>query len=131
MAEVQIRRQTACGHDCSDCAGCTQVITGDNIVTARNELNAKAGDVVLLESATSKILAAASMVYILPFVLFFVGYFLAGALMVTPQGALPVACGLVGFFLGILCAIGWDRLEKRNRSLQFEIVEIKKRCLDT
>lgn len=130
LALVQIRRMTACGHDCADCAGCTQVITGENVVMAQNGLNARAGDLVLLESETSKVLAAASVVYLVPFLLFFVCYFILGALGSNPDGTTPIIGGLAGFALGIAGAVWWDRREKRKRTLQFKIVEIKKRCSD-
>jgi len=131
FAEVQVSRKTACGHDCSECMGCTQVITGETVVQVKNELNAALGDVVLIESQSSKILTAAMIVYILPFLLFFVGYFLFGGSSSQTEGTMPVIGGLLGFLLGILSAVCWDRRERKKRSLQFFMVEIKKRCLDT
>lgn len=130
LAEVQVRRQTACGHDCADCAGCTQVITGETVVLVKNDMDARLGDVVLIESQTSKVLKAAMVVYLLPFLLFFVGYFAIGSIFSQAEGAIPVIGGVFGFLLGILIAIGRDRLEKKKRSLQFKMVEIKQRCLD-
>ena len=127
IAEIQVRRQTACGHDCADCAGCMAVV-GETIVLVRNDLNAAKGDVVSLESASSKILSAAMMVYILPFVLFFTFYLTAGALLQKSEGYLPVF-GLVGFLLGIIAAVWWDRRAKKNRSLQFRMVEIKRESM--
>lgn len=127
IAEIQVRRQTACGHDCADCAGCMAVV-GETIVLVRNDLNAAKGDVVSLESASSKILSAAMMVYILPFVLFFTFYLTAGVLLQKSEGYLPVF-GLVGFLLGIIAAVWWDRRAKKNRSLQFRMVEIKRESI--
>lgn len=131
FAEVQIRRKTACGHDCDKCAGCSQVITGETVVQVKNELSAGLGDVVLIESQSSKVLAAAMIVYILPFFLFFVGYYAFGVTTAHVEGPLPVIGGLLGFLLGIVTAVCWDRRERKKRSLQFCMVEIKKRCLDT
>lgn len=131
MAEVQVARKTACGHDCSKCSGCSQVVTGETVIQAKNELNAKKGDQVLIESKTSKILAAAMIVYILPFLLFFVFYFAVSALFSYQESSLPVVGGLIGFFLGIISAVCWDRREKKTRNLEFVMVEIKQRCSDT
>lgn len=128
LVEVQVRRQTACGHDCADCAGCTQVITGETVVLVRNDMQAGLGDVVLIESQTSQVLAAAAIVYILPFLLFFVGYFAAGTLFAQAAGAAPVIGGLLGFAVGLLTAVFWDRRERKNRSLQYHMVEIKQKC---
>lgn len=130
LAKVEIRRMTACGHDCADCAGCTQVVTGETVVMAQNGLGARSGDVVTLESETSKILAAASIVYLLPFLLFFVGYALASVLLPGGGGTISAMGGLGGFALGGLGALLWDRRERRKKSLQFRIIEIKQRCLD-
>jgi len=130
MAEVQVARKTACGHDCSKCSGCSQVVTGETLIQVKNELKARQGDVVLIESKSSKILAAAMVVYILPFLLFFVFYFIVSAVLNDAEGSLPILGGLIGFFLGIVSAVLWDRHEKRKRSLEFQMVEIKQKCSD-
>lgn len=130
MAEVQVARKTACGHDCSKCSGCSQVVTGETLIQVKNELNARKGDVVLIESKSSKILTAAMIVYLLPFFLFFLFYFGVSSFLHYTEGVWPVFGGLIGFFLGIMSAIIWDRREKRKRSLEFFMVEIKQRCLD-
>lgn len=130
MAKVQIRRLTACGHDCSECAGCTQIITGETVVWAKNGAGAKPGDVVTVESGSAQILAAAAMVYILPFFLFFAVYLTISSLLAGAESVLPVVGGLIGFLLGVLGAIGWDRRARRKRSLQFSVIEIKQRCSD-
>lgn len=127
MAQVQIRRLTACGHDCSECAGCTQVITGETLAWAHNQVGARIGDVVTVESESTQVLTAAAMVYILPFFLFFVIYLTISSLLGGAESVLPVVGGLLGFLMGVLGAIGWDRRAKRKRSLQFRIVEIKRK----
>jgi sigma-E factor negative regulatory protein RseC len=127
MAQVQIRRLTACGHECSECAGCTQVITGETLAWAHNQVGAGVGDVVTVESESTQVLTAAAMVYILPFFLFFVIYLTISSLLGSAESVLPVVGGLLGFLMGVLGAIGWDRRAKRKRSLQFRIVEIKRK----
>ncbi len=133
MAQVQVRRLTACGHDCSECSGnCTQVITGETVVMAKNPLGAALGDVVTVETRTSQILSAAAVVYLLPFGLFFLLYFAASAFLAQPDGGtIPIVVGLLGFVLGILAAVWKDRREKRQKSVHFHIIEIKEKCLGT
>ena len=131
MAQVQIRRLTACGHDCSKCNGCTQVITGETVVMAQNQKSAAVGDLVLVESQSSAVLGAAAMVYLLPFALLFLGYFLAAAVTGLMEGTVPALSGLAGFALGLLGAVAWDRREKKRRNVQFRIVDIRQRCSAT
>jgi len=132
MAEVQIKRKTACGHDCSKCGGgCTEVLTKETVLLVKNDMDARPGDLVMIESQSSKILRAAMIVYILPFFLFFVGYFSVNAAFSYPHESLPTVGGLLGFFLGIVAAVLWDRREKKKQSLQFRMIDIMQRCSDT
>lgn len=129
MAEIAVERQTACGaHKCSECAGCEKMVQmADTVVVAHNDAHAKQGDIVLVKSENAPFFAAAAVVYIVPFVLFFVFYFAAAALTGGAE-KIPVFWAAIGFALGIVIAIFWDRRAKRNNSLQFRIVEIKKGC---
>lgn len=126
-AKVGVQRKTACGHDCADCAGCETVIKQPEVVVvAQNSIGAKQGDIVLVESSTGGILKVAMVVYIVPFVLFFLGYFLSSIL--GGGEGLSVAAALLGFALGLLLAGGLDRYVKHKQSLQFRIVEITLPC---
>ena len=73
-AEVEVTRRSACGHDCAKCGGCGGLETQTLYVTARNHAHASVGDRVLLEGETRQVLGFAVLVYLLPLVLFFVGY---------------------------------------------------------
>ena len=130
MAEVAVKRQSACAHDCADCAGCSQMVkAADAMVSAENKVNAQKGDIVIVESENSTILTAAAIVYLLPFVLFFLFYGIAAWLI--GGGGIPVAMGFLGFAIGILFSIYWDRREKRRNNLRFWISEVKQRCSGT
>ena len=73
--EISVVRKTACGHDCEECAGCG--VSGAAIyMTARCDLSVKPGDKVLVESSTKQLLGIAALVYLIPVVCFFLGYFL-------------------------------------------------------
>lgn len=128
MVEVAVKRQSACAHDCSECCGCDQVIkSADAVVTAENRVNAQKGDLVIVESDNTTILTAAAIVYLVPFVLFFLFYGIA-AWLSSGGEAIPVVTGFIGFGIGILISIAWDRREKRKNNLRFWITEIKQRC---
>jgi len=102
-AQVIRVRESACSGDCHKCAGCgAQQQT--MLLDARNPIGAKPGDLVIIQSQSGPVLAAAAVLYVSPIVLFFVGY-LAGALL-AHQGALG---GCLGFVAGIVLAAVYDR----------------------
>ena len=106
-AEVSVKRQSACGHDCSKCGGgCSELMVSSTVsVVAANGIGAQPGDMVTVESSTKGVLGAAVMVYVVPFLLFFIGYFTAAA-------------------LGLVLAVLWDRRVRKQQSISFRITAI-------
>ena len=123
-AEVSVKRQSACGHDCSKCGGgCSELMVSPTVaVTAANPVRAMPGDMVQVESSTGGILKAAVVVYLVPFLLFFLGYFVCAALGMS--GGISASVGIIGFAVGLLLAVLMDRKVKRNRSITFCITAI-------
>lgn len=117
VAVVSVARQTACGHDCENCPGCG--VQGTSVtVRARTELPVEPGDQVELAS-DSRVLPIAALVYLVPVALFLAGYFLTWAL---PEGG-RYLCGGLGFALGVLLAVAWDRrLRRGGRAVTHQIV---------
>ena len=111
-AQVVHVRQSACSGDCHKCSGCGAA-QETLVLTAKNPIGAKAGELVILESRTGPVLAAAAAVYLLPLVLFFLGY-LAGS-MLWERGALT-AC--LAFAAGIVISVFYDRkLAKKHTTV--------------
>lgn len=103
-AEVFRVRESACSGDCHKCSGCgaaKQTV----VLTARNAIGARVGDMVVITSSSSRVLKAAAVLYILPLVLFLTGY-LAGEYL-WQKGAL---LGLSGIVLGIALIKLYDKL---------------------
>ena len=73
-AELTVHRQTACGHDCSNCGGCGEIVTKPIIVIADNSIGADVGDSVVITGSSKQVLGLAAVVYLVPFVLFFALY---------------------------------------------------------
>ena len=96
-------RQSACSGDCHKCAGCGAV-SQEMLLKVENTIGAKTGDMVRIESESAPVLRAAAILYLIPVLLFFVGY-LIGA-MLWERGAL---LGGLFFVIGISFAIGYDR----------------------
>lgn len=103
MAQVQLVRQSACSGDCHQCAGCGAT-TQTLILQARNPIGAQPGDLVRVQSASSPVLKAAAVLYILPLALFVAGYLLGQQL-----GGHAILTSLCGFVLGLLPVRPMDR----------------------
>ena len=130
MAQVSVERGTACGaaHSCADCAGCEHVIVQtEKVVTAFNDISARTGDVVRLRSENAPFMKSAAIVYLLPMVLALVVYGIAAATLSLSEGPMMLFA-LLGFVIGILIAVAWDRHMKKSGGLRFHIVEVKKAC---
>ena len=123
-ARVQVKRISACAHNCDQCGGgCSEMMKSAPVsVLAQNPLGAKPGDKVVVASDTGSILGAAAMVYLLPIVLFFIGYFIGqGAGMI--EGAC-IAVGGVCFALALILIVVMDRKMRKRSKEMFSIVEI-------
>ena len=119
-AKVIHNRPTACHGDCDSCAGgCGAMAAKEKIIVeAQNLIGARPGDVVNIEGATGKVALAIGLVYVLPLVLFFLGYFVFESLC----GA-GVPAALMGFLLGVLIAVLVGRgQKKRGKEITFRIV---------
>ena len=130
MAHVAVQRETACGaaHSCADCAGCEKMMTRtENTVLAYNDVDAHPGDMVKVRSENGNFFKTAAIVYLLPLVLAVVFYIAATAMSLGGE-SLRALCSGVGFVIGILVAVAWDRHMKKVSGLRFHIVEIKRAC---
>ena len=114
-------RESACSGDCHKCSGCGAA-TETLVLTARNPVGAKEGDLVVIQSASGPVLAAAAMVYMVPLVLFIGGYLLGENLW----GAGPLAGG-IAFLLSIVSAVLYDRLVAKKKKAEYTIIRIRKR----
>ena len=119
-ATVSYDRPTACHMDCDHCAGgCASMTAKEQIVVrADNPIGASAGDRVVVESSSRSVYGAIALVYAVPLVLFFLGYFSCEGL-----GYHPVVGGIGGFLLGVLCAVLVSRRKTHTgNEIHFEIV---------
>lgn len=104
-------RQSACSGDCHKCSGCGAA-QETIMLKAKNPIGAKRGDLVTLESATGPVLKAAAVLYLIPMVLFFLGYFIGDALW--EMGTLV---GCLSFSAGIILAVVYDhRIGKSDQT---------------
>ena len=119
FVEISVPRKSACGHDCEECAGCG--MTGAAIkARARNDIGAQPGDKVVVESSTKKIFGVVALVYVLPVVLFLLGYFLSEGLAEGMRYAIAVATFVVSF---IPCVL-YDRHARKKELLTYQIMRL-------
>ena len=108
MAQVIHLRESACSGDCHKCSGCGAA-KEYMIFDAVNHIGASKGDLVVIKSETGPVMKAVGVFYVLPLVLFFLGYYLG-----TFLNAGGIVGGL-GFFLGIGLAVVYDRKVAQNQ----------------
>lgn len=121
-AEISVPRKSACGHDCEDCAGCG--VAGYAVhAVAQNEIQAQPGDKVVVESSSKKVLGIVALVYVVPFLCFFLGYALGYAGLHLSDGMSGLV-GFGGFLLGLIPALLYNRYEKKHETMQYHIVRL-------
>ena len=110
-ATVMHIRESACSGDCHKCSGCGAAKEAI-VFEAKNAIGAKPGDLVKIEAESGPVLKAAAVMYMVPMILFFVGYAI---------GEIWTLGALVGglFFLGsIALVVVYDRkVVKKNETV--------------
>ena len=114
-AQVAAIRRSACSGDCHKCSGCGAVVQ-EVQVRAKNRIGAVPGDQVIVETGTGAVFSALLIVYMLPLVLLLIGYFVGYALEI-----LPGLFSLVGFVLGIVVILFYNRYVTRRKQMEFTI----------
>lgn len=115
IAQIEIKRKSSCSSDCSKCGGCAhpdQIM----LVEAKNTCDAKIGENVILHAQTGGILSIAALVYVMPIILLFVGYFI----MPGGEGA-KILGSLIGLLIGIAFCMAYSSYVKRKKKKFFTI----------
>ena len=114
-ATVLLVRESACSGDCHKCSGCGAA-KETMIFTAQNAIGASRGDLVKVESATGPVMKAATVLYVVPLVLFFLGYYLGDL-----AGGMGTLVSCLGFVLGIVLVVVYDRKVVKKSNLGYTI----------
>jgi len=120
-AEVVHIRESACSGDCHKCSGCGAAKESITL-TARNAIGAGPGEVVIVKSDSAPVLRGAVVLYILPLVLFILGYVLM--VVLNASVAIQYSVAGIGFVLGIMAAIRYDRHLRDLGGVSFTIVRL-------
>ena len=120
MAEIVVKRGTACGENCGNCESC---MFDENVkATARNLVNAKPGQKVIISSKSSRVFSAAMLVYILPMVLLIAGYAIANAL--GAGEGICILASFIGIVLGAVIVVLSHKKWKEKNPITFDIIEL-------
>lgn len=111
-AQVICIRESACSGDCHKCSGCGAA-KESILLTAENPIGATMGDLVVIRSESGPVLKAAAVLYMMPLVLFFLGYYIGFVLGLS--GAL---FGSLAFVLSVVLIVRYDRhLAKKENTI--------------
>lgn len=114
-AQVLHIRESACSGDCHKCSGCGAV-QQKMLLTANNPIHAQPGQVVTIRTESGPVLAAAAVLYMLPLVLFFLGY-----LLFEIAWGLGALGSCLAFVLGLVVAAVYDRKVARKQKTTYTI----------
>lgn len=118
-AEIEVQRQSACGHDCASCGGCG--VPRERIqAVAINKANANVGEVVTIEGENKQIIRMALIVYTLPIIMFFV-FVLVASLAGAKEG-IATFIGCIGIIVGIFISVIYNKKVKKAGKTFFTII---------
>lgn len=121
MAEVVVSRGTACGSNCGNCESC--VFQSELKAFAKNTVNAKRGEKVVIETVSSRIFGAALLLYIVPIVMLFIGYLVAAHYNLSEGLSILVSFGF--FAVAVALVVIYQRISKSKNPIKFEIVQLR------
>ena len=111
--EISVPRKSACGHDCEECAGCAAIRA-----RAEDPVGVSAGEKVVVESSTRKLLGVVALVYVLPVAAFLLGYFLSPGLAEGVRYAIAIGAAALMF----VPIVAYDRYARRHETLTYTVV---------
>ena len=116
---ISVARQTACAHNCAECAGCGGRAGSLEVRAVDRIGGVSVGEKVLVRSDNRPLLTTAALVYLLPAAAFLVGYGLGTSL----SPALHTLVTIAVTALGAVPALVRDRCSRRAGGVvAFEIV---------
>lgn len=115
---ISVARQSACAHNCAECAGCGGH-AGSLEVRAVDRIGVSVGEKVLVRSDNRPILTTAALVYLVPAAAFLVGYGLGASLSPALHALVTVSVTALG---AVPALVRDRRSRKAGGVVSFEIV---------
>lgn len=118
IATVEVFKEAACTGKCEDCAGCK---VSPVTAKAKNEVNAKIGDIVEIYASSKKVMGLAFSVYVLPVLILI---FLAGIFMIIENLVFKLILVLL-LISSYICFIIYENI-KCKKSIENTVIKIIK-----
>lgn len=123
---VEVARESPCGVSCDSChLACNEGRT--EIVRVKNFINAKEGDVVIVEISSRNLLGFFLLVYGLPLLFMFVGiclsYYILMRLGIKNYEVISLFIGILSLALAYLLI---NKYDKKHESLRDNYVSVRK-----
>ncbi|HHU05627.1 MAG TPA: SoxR reducing system RseC family protein [Clostridiales bacterium] len=122
IAEVTVERTSACGN-CASC-GAACAFRRSLVIKARNRISAGVGDSVIISTRSSKIILAAFVVYIVPFILLFAAYTATSSAGLSEKASILISAAAL--IIGFVIARVYNSHVRTVRGIEFEIIAINK-----
>ncbi|HHV27756.1 SoxR reducing system RseC family protein [Anaerosalibacter bizertensis] len=126
IAEVKIKRMTACGDSCESCSGICHV--PGIVITVPNTLNANVGDEIELRAKGESILKYAMITYMIPFCMLLIGIFASmyifKSMGIKSYENYSFLVGLVFLAISYVILRKIDKKIEKTNNLSFEMVKI-------
>lgn len=126
IAEVGVKRSSACGHSCEDCSGNCK--TPEVKVKIKNTLNAKEGDYIRIKSKSRTFIKYTLLVYMVPFCMLifgiFLGMYIFNNMNLNNYEGLSILVGLLFLGLSYLILKKIDKKVEKKEKINFEMVRI-------
>ena len=125
IAKIKVFRSTMCEgcskHSEGKTCACGELLGANRVMIAEaaNEIGAKIGDAVEVETSTSVVLGYAALVFILPVAVFFLLYAAAEAIFSYVYA--PWIAGIIGFLLAFIPVMIAEYM-RRGKNPQLRIV---------
>ena len=122
-ATLLVAKTSMCGENCASCkGGCRPTSQKVAAKLSRSCLNAKEGDMAVIEMDDKKVLGGAAMVYLLPIAAMFAGYVIADS--ITHNEFISIISALISSFLLFFSAKILDNVLKNNKKYEIEVTKL-------
>ena len=121
-ALLLVAKTSMCGENCGACKGGCKPGTQKVLARFDGAMDAKEGDMAVLEMEDGKVLLSAAMLYLLPLAAMFAAYFIADAM--AKSEPISIISALVASFFVFFSAKLLDKKLKNSKKYEIRITKV-------